>query len=140
MDREVIVPSSMRRIAQEKGYAPAVRAGGLLFVAGQVGRTADLQVIDDPEAQFAACFENLRLVLEAAGCGFEDIVDMTTYHIDLDRHWEVFRTVKNRVLPRGTIPLTCVGVTALAQPGLLLEVKAIAVAPLRERNGGSSSA
>ncbi len=68
--------AGMRRIAQEKGYAPAVRAGGLLFVAGQAGRTADLQVIDDPESQFAACFENLPLVLDAAGCGFDDIVDL----------------------------------------------------------------
>jgi enamine deaminase RidA (YjgF/YER057c/UK114 family) len=129
MDREVIVPDSMRRIAAEKGYAPGLRAGRTLYVAGQVGRTPELTVIRDPEAQFTACFENLRQVLTAAGCGLVDIVDMTTFHVDMAAHWQVFRAVKNRMLPRAAFPLTAIGVVALAEPGLLLEVKAVAVIP-----------
>jgi enamine deaminase RidA (YjgF/YER057c/UK114 family) len=131
MDREVIVPASMRNILVEKGYAPGLRAGGFLFVAGQVGRTADLQLIRDPEAQFIACFESLRAVLTTAGCDFADIVDLTSFHVDMDAHWQVFREVKNRVLPRGLFPWTAIGVSALAAPGLLLEVKATALVPGR---------
>ncbi len=126
MDRRPIVPESMRAIPRTRGYLPGLVAGGFLFAAGQVGRTPDLEVIADPEAQFVACFENLRLVLAEAGCGFGDIVDLTTYHVDLASHWPLFRAVKDRFVADARFPLTCVGVAALAVPGLLLEVKAIA--------------
>ena len=86
MDREAIVPATMQNIVTQKGYVPAMRVGQLLFVAGQVGRTPDLQVIADPEAQFVACWENLRTVLAAAGCDFGDIVDLTTFHVDMAVH------------------------------------------------------
>ncbi|WP_348631364.1 hypothetical protein [Rhizobium sp. PP-F2F-G48] len=39
-----------------------------MYVVGQVGRTRDLQVIEDPQKQFRAIWENLRIVLEAANC------------------------------------------------------------------------
>jgi enamine deaminase RidA (YjgF/YER057c/UK114 family) len=131
MDRETIVPASMQNIVTEKGYTPGLRVGRFLFVAGQVGRTPDLRVIDDPEAQFLACFANLREVLTTAGCDFHDVVDLTSFHVDMDTHWPVFRAVKNRILPRGIFPWTAIGVVALAAPGLLLEVKVSAVVPER---------
>ena len=126
-DRQLIVPDSMRRILEVAGYAPAVKIGPLLFCSGQVGRTADLEVIADPAAQFAACWENLRLVLAEAGCDFGDVVDMTTYHVAMSQHMAVFRTVKDRVFPRGTCAWTAIGVAELARPGLLVEVKCIAL-------------
>ena len=129
MDREIIVPESMRNIVSEKGYAPAVRVGNLLFVAGQVGRTADFEVIHDPTAQFEACFAHLATVLAAAGCGFDDVVDLTTFHVDMDRHRPAFYAVKNRVFPRGKCAWTAIGVESLTAPGILLEVKAIAAVP-----------
>ena len=56
MDREPIVPPSMRNILEEKGYTPGLRVGPLLFVAGQVGRTPDLRIVAEPggAAAFAA--------------------------------------------------------------------------------------
>ena len=117
----------MERIVERAGYAPAVKVGSTLFCAGQVGRAADLEVITDPEAQFLACWENLRVVLEAAGCTFEDVVDMTTYHVQMSQHISVFRDVKNRVFPRGTCAWTAIGVSELAHPGLLVEIKCVAV-------------
>ncbi|WP_144630772.1 RidA family protein [Bordetella genomosp. 13] len=126
-DRQLIIPPTMRRIVDRAGYVPAVRVGATVFCAGQVGRTADLEVIADPEAQFVACWENLRLVLEEAGCTYEDVVDMTTYHVEMSRHMPVFRDVKDRMFPRGTCAWTCIGVSELARPGLLAEIKCVAV-------------
>nr|WP_244117692.1 RidA family protein [Burkholderia contaminans] len=117
----------MQHIVERAGYIPAVKAGAIVFCAGQVGRTVDLEVIADPEAQFLACWENLRVVLAAAGCTFEDVVDMTTYHVQMGTHMPVFREVKNRVFPRGTCAWTSIGVTELAHPGLLVEIKCVAV-------------
>lgn len=121
----------MRNILEDKGYTPGLRVGPFLFVAGQVGRTPDMRVVADPEAQFAACFENLGTVLAAAGCTFDDIVDITTFHVDMATHFAAFRAARNRLLPRGVFPWTSVGVASLAEPGLLLEVKATALLPGR---------
>lgn len=129
VDREIIVPEQMRQIPERAGYAPAVRVGKLVFCAGQVGRTPELGVIEDPEKQFEACWENLRTVLTAAGCSFGDVVEMTTYHVALAEHMPVFRAVKDRVFPRGACAWTVIGVSELAHPGLLVEVKCVAAQP-----------
>ena len=126
MDREPIVPESMREVVRAKGYLPALRVGEFVFVAGQVGRDASFKLIDDVREQFSACFENLRMVLAEAGCTLDDLVDVTTYHVDMPVHWDTFREVKREWFPVGNVPWTCVGVTALAQSGLLLEVKGMA--------------
>jgi enamine deaminase RidA (YjgF/YER057c/UK114 family) len=126
-DRQIIVPASMQLLADRAGYAPAVKVAKTLYCAGQVGRTADLTVIEDPEQQFLAAWENVRIVLEAGGCELEDVVEMTTYHVEMSRHMPLFRSIKDRVFPRGTCAWTCVGVSELARPGLLVEIKCIAV-------------
>ena len=133
-DRQIIVPDTMKLLAERAGYAPAVKVGTTLYCAGQVGRTADLQVIEDPEQQFLAAWENLRQVLAAGGCGFEDVVEMTTYHIDMNQHMPLFRQVKDSLFPRNTCAWTCIGVSELAKPGLLVEIKCIAV----QRSGPAS--
>lgn len=128
-DRTDIVPPSMQAIVERAGYLPAVGAGNLVFCAGQVGRSADLAIIADPRRQFEACWENLRTVLAAAGCKFEDVVEMTTFHVKLREHMSLFREVKDAIFPRGTCAWTCVGVSELAVDGLLVEIKCIAIAP-----------
>jgi enamine deaminase RidA (YjgF/YER057c/UK114 family) len=126
-DRQIIVPDTLQLLAERAGYAPAVKVGKTLYCAGQVGRAPDLTVMEDPELQFLAAWENLRIVLDAGGCGFEDVVDMTTYHLDMQRYMPLFRSVKDRVFPRNTCAWTCIGVSELARPGLLVEIKCVAV-------------
>lgn len=126
-DRQIIVPDSMRLLCEHAGYAPAVKVGKTLYCAGQVGRTPELAVIADPELQFLAAWDNLQIVLEAGGCKFEDVVEMTTYHVDMHRHMPLFRRVKDEVFPRSTCAWTCIGVAELARSGLLVEIKCVAV-------------
>lgn len=127
-DSQIIVPDSMTLLCEQAGYVPAIKVGKTLYCAGQVGRTPELAVIEDPEQQFLAAWENLRLVLQAGGCAFADVVEMTTYHVDMHRHMSTFRRVKDAVFPRGTCAWTCIGVAELARPGLLVEIKCVAVA------------
>ncbi len=126
-DRQIIVPDGMRLIYERAGYAPAVKVGKTLYCAGQVGRTPEVSVIEEPEQQFLAAWDNLRIVLEAGGCKVEDVVEMTTYHVDMHRHMPIFRRVKDKVFPRSTCAWTCIGVSELARPGLLVEIKCVAV-------------
>ncbi|KFE55159.1 RidA family protein [Pseudomonas syringae] len=128
-DRQIIIPASMSNIVERAGYVPAVKVGSTVYCAGQIGRTPQLEVIHNPEQQFIACWENLRIVLAEAGCTFEDVVEMTTFHVEMSRHMDVFRAVKDRLFPRGTCAWTAIGVSELAVSGLLLEIKCVAVVP-----------
>ena len=124
--RANVVPKQMEVIKQRFHYNPGVKAGNLLFIAGQVGRDANLNVVEGKEAQFAQAFENLKSVLTAAGAAFDDIVEMVTYHTDM-RDLQLFMSVKDRYYTGEYPAWTGVGVTALAMPGLMVEIKCVAM-------------
>jgi 2-iminobutanoate/2-iminopropanoate deaminase len=66
-------------------YSQAVRSGGFLFTAGQIGldpATGEL-VGTDVESQARRVFRNLAAVLAAAGAGFGDVVKTTVYLADM---------------------------------------------------------
>lgn len=125
--RDVIFPSDKQANYEAYGYSAAVRSGGFLFISGQVGVDASGSAIKDPASQFQAAFTNLGSVLEAAGCGFDDIVDVTSFHVDMYDHFDKFADAKQSVFPSPPFPnWTAIGVVNLADPELLLEIKAIA--------------
>lgn len=125
--RDVIFPSDRQATYEAYGYAAAVRSGGFLFVSGQVGVEASGRAVTDPASQFQMAFANLGDVLKAGGCGYDDIVDVTTFHVDMYDHFDAFAAAKQAVFPKPPFPnWTAIGVVALADPDLLLEIKVIA--------------
>ena len=125
--RDVVFPEGRQASYEKYGYSAAIRSGGFLFVSGQVGVDASGSAIAEPAAQFEQAFTNLAGVLDAAGCGFDDIVDVTTFHVDMYAHFEAFAAVKQTVFPDPPFPnWTAVGVVNLADPELLLEIKVTA--------------
>jgi enamine deaminase RidA (YjgF/YER057c/UK114 family) len=124
--REVIIPPGMENLYEQFHYAPAVRVDNTVYIAGQVGRDAQLQVVEGAEAQYVQACENLKKVLAAAGATLEDVVDVVTYHTDM-RDIMRFLEVKNRYFTQDYPAWTAIGTPALAMPGLLVEIKATAV-------------
>lgn len=124
--REMIIPKGMENLYEKFHYAPAVRVDNTLYIAGQVGRDENLQVVEGAEAQFTQAFENLKKVLAATGATLEDVVDIVTYHTDM-RDILLFLQVKDRYFTRDYPAWTAIGTPALAMPGLLVEIKATAV-------------
>ena len=125
--RTDITPPAMRNIRERFRYSPGVRAGNFLYIAGQVGRDENLQVVADKEAQFVQAFENVKKVLTEAGATFDDVVEMVTYHTDL-RDLQLFIDVKDRYITNlDRLPTwTGIGTPALAMPGLFVEIKCTA--------------
>jgi enamine deaminase RidA (YjgF/YER057c/UK114 family) len=126
--RKDIVPPGMENIRERFRYAPGVLIDDTLYIAGQVGRDEHLKVVEGTEAQFAQAFENVGKVLRAAGASFEDVVEMVTYHVDM-RDLPLFMEVKNRYFTNRVPAWTGIGVTCLAMPGLLVEIKCTARLP-----------
>ncbi|MGF6603362.1 enamine deaminase RidA (YjgF/YER057c/UK114 family) [Paraburkholderia sp. GAS448] len=107
-------------------YAPAVAAGGLLFVAGQIGIRADGTVPGSVEEQIDLAFQRLGAVLAEAGLDFGDLVELVTYHVGIDKQLAAFREIKDRYIKENAPAWTILGVAALARPTLLVEIKAVA--------------
>ena len=125
---EPIFPADRHALYDRHGYSAAIRSGDLLFVSGQVGGREDGTPEPDFARQVQRAFDNLRAVLDAAGCGLEDIVDVTTFHTDPEAQFATVMEVKGRVFPAKPYPnWTAVGVTWLA--GFDFEIKVIARCP-----------
>ena len=109
-------------------YSPAVRAGGLVFVAGQIGLRADGTIPETAQEQADWAFKRLGVILEAGGLGFGDLVELVTYHVDIDKQLTDFRQVKDRYITTDFPAWTILGVAALARSTLLVEIRAVAAA------------
>jgi len=107
-------------------YSPAVAAGGLLFIAGQVGLRPDGSMPEDAPTQIDLAFQRLGAILEHEGLGFEDLVEMTSLHVRVDEQLKAFREIKDRYVRAEFPAWTIIGVASLAHPNLLIEIKAVA--------------
>lgn len=109
-------------------YSPAVRAGGLVFIAGQVGIRADGTVPESAAEQIDLAFQRLGAILAHEGLRFEDLVELVSYHLRIDEQLPTFRQIKERYITREFPAWTILGVASLARPNLLVEIKAVAAA------------
>ena len=126
--REAIFPANKHALYEHHKYSAAIRSGDLLFVSGQVGSRADGTPEPDFERQVQLAFDNLASVLAAAGCTFQDIVDVTTFHTDPEKQVETVMSVREKIIGEPPYPnWTAVGVTWLA--GFDFEIKVIARLP-----------
>ena len=126
--REAVFPANRHALYNEHRYSAAIRSGDLLFVSGQVGSRDDGSPEPVFEDQVRRAFTNLNAVLQAAGCSFEDVVDVTTFHTNPEAQFEAIMKVRNEVIGEPPYPnWTAVGVNWLA--GFDFEIKVIARIP-----------
>jgi len=128
---KTIVPEPFKAIYDQWQFAPAVLAGGVIHISGQVGANpADMSVPDELETQLANIFGAIELILAQAGAKPSDVFSLTSYHVgDLHAQMPVFIEAKSRFFGAPHPAWTAVGVSELALPGLMVEVSAMAVAP-----------
>jgi reactive intermediate/imine deaminase len=110
------------------GYSHAAKAGNTLYVAGQVAKDADDNLVGkgDFEAQCHQVFENLKNIMAEAGGTLQNIVKLTTFLTDYS-YIETFRSVRTKYFPEPCPPNTLLIIESLAMPEFMIEVEAIAV-------------
>lgn len=109
-------------------HVAEVSGGKMVFIAGQVAidKAGNIVGEGDMRTQAKQVFENLKAALESAGGGFDSLVKVTVFVVDMSQLATV-REVRNEYLGTTTPPAsTAVGVTALARPEFLIEIEAIA--------------
>jgi 2-iminobutanoate/2-iminopropanoate deaminase len=125
--KEVVRTDGAPAPFQGAPYSQAIKAGGLVFVAGQVGVTPDnpVPVGDTISEQTEQTLLNLRAILEAAGSGMDRLVKTTVFLTNLDDFQgmnEVYaRHVGDQPPARSTFEVSKL------PPGLLVEIEAVAL-------------
>jgi 2-iminobutanoate/2-iminopropanoate deaminase len=105
-------------------YSPAARAGGFVFVSGQIPRdpvTGELAG-DDIESQTRQVIRNVERALAAAGATLSDVVSVIVYLADAN-DWGAFNAAYKELMPQPFPTRTAVGAQLR---GILIEVSAIA--------------
>ena len=112
-------------------YAQAIKVTGaqtIIFISGQVDYDAKGGPghLGDFAGQARATLAAVKAQVEAAGGTLENIVKLNTYLVDV-RHRTELAAIRAEFFGSKTPASTLVGVTALAVPGWMLEIEAIAV-------------
>ena len=126
--RDVVFPANRHALYELHRYSPAIRANGLLFVSGQVGSRPDGSPEPELDEQVRLAFRNLNAILDAAGCSFADVIDVTVFMVDPQTHFERAWAVAAEFWGEAPYPTaTAIGVTWLS--GFRFEIKVIAKLP-----------
>ena len=126
--RDAVFPAGRQALYEINHYSAAIRSGDLLFVSGQVGSREDGSPEPDFKKQVQLAFDNLDDVLKAAGCSFDDVVDVTSFHTDPEAQFEAIADVRVKAIGEKPYPnWTAVGVNWLS--GFDFEIKVIARIP-----------
>ena len=123
-------------------YPHARKVGNLLFLSGVGPRAAGSGSEEanipglkfdkngnyetfDFEAQCRSVFENVKLILEESGSGWENIVDVTTFLVDMKRDFKTYNRVYAEYFKDNQPCRTTVEINALPSP-IAIELKCIA--------------
>jgi len=123
-----------KTLPKPPGYSYVVEATGpvrTVYLAGQLGVDMDNKFVGEPgdfRAQCIKAHDNLTLALKAAGCKWSDLVKINNFLVDIAGNMAAYREIRDRYLNAKAPPVsTTIGVPALARPGGLFEIEAIAV-------------
>lgn len=111
MSKVPVIPREIEHVPLP--FSPAIRSGDLVFVSGQASVDARGAIVTGTfEQEMRRAMDKLRLTLEAAGCGLDDIVQVRAYvHdvADLGRYNDLYREYFGDPLPARTTLTNCLG-------------------------------
>jgi enamine deaminase RidA (YjgF/YER057c/UK114 family) len=110
------------------GYSRAVRQGPFVFVAGTTATGPDGRPLaaGDPAGQMRIALERIDTALRQLGCSLRDVIDTKIYLVNID-HWQEVGRVHGEMFAQVKPAATMVAVSRLIDPGMLVEVSAIAL-------------
>jgi enamine deaminase RidA (YjgF/YER057c/UK114 family) len=115
------------------GYSHVVEVmgpGRTVYFAGQLGIDKSGKMGANAREQMEIAFENVKAALTSVGAGFEHVVKLNNYIIDIGTNIAHYREVRDKYVNTAAPPAsTTIGVPQLARPGALFEVEAVAVLP-----------
>jgi 2-iminobutanoate/2-iminopropanoate deaminase len=128
MEIKEITPSEYK---VPKRYWRGVIVGDLVLLSGTGGIDPETDtILPTIEEQAEMVFQRIVRSLEVAGTSPEYVIRRTTYLVEPEKNIRVVGEIERKYLPYPKASST-VGVTALARPGMLIEVDIMAIKPKR---------
>jgi enamine deaminase RidA (YjgF/YER057c/UK114 family) len=126
MERRAIIPSELQTYYDNWKMSPGYLSGEHLFLTGFTGANVDGSLSDNPETQIRNAFEKIGFVLREAGLDFGALVEMTTYHVGLKGHLELFKSVRAEFVKEPYPAWTAIEVAGFVREGAIVEIRGIA--------------
>jgi enamine deaminase RidA (YjgF/YER057c/UK114 family) len=123
-----IIPSELISYYVDWRMSPGLVCNGLLFMTGMTGHRPDGTFADDPAEQIRAAFAKIDSVLAEAALDRSSIVEMTSFHVGLQAHIEIFRTLHDQYVVEPYPAWTAIEVSGLASPDAIVEIRVVASA------------
>ena len=106
-------------------FSNCLVAGGVAYIAGQVARAENGELLSDEE-QARQIFTKIKALVEAAGGSMSDVVKMTVFMTDIRRRDQIWKA--RQEFFTGDFPAsTLVEVSKLISPEVTVEIEAVAV-------------
>lgn len=129
--RDTIVPASLQETYDALQYAPATRAGDMLYLSGVVATVAEGETSIEPAIERS--FDEIEMILAKAGASWSDVVDVTSYTTDLDAHLGPLWGIKAERVGAPYPSWTLIGVDRLyGGDAAIIETKVTAYLPRRD--------
>lgn len=114
-------------------YSQAVRIGNRVETSGQGGWNDDWEFPESIADEIAQAFHNVGRTLTAAGAAWDHVIHVNSYHVGLDGSQDAVNRIMTELfrqhMPNHAPIWTCLGVAALGDPKMRVEVRVTAVLP-----------
>ncbi|MBL4627519.1 MAG: RidA family protein [Roseicyclus sp.] len=124
--KTAIIPDGFQASAEALAMSPGIVSGDHIFLTGITGSAPDGSMPPDPETQFRAVFDKAAGVLAAANLPLDAIVEMTSYHIGLRGHFDMFDQIRRATFAAPYPAWTAIEAAGLRREGALVEVRFVA--------------
>jgi enamine deaminase RidA (YjgF/YER057c/UK114 family) len=126
MTKKAIYARGSRASAEQIKISPGLISGNHVFLTGMTGSSPDGSMPQDAEQQIRHAFDKIGAILQAAGLTHAAIVEMTSYHIGLRAHFDLFNTIRSEYVQEPYPAWTAVEVAGLRREGAIVEIRVIA--------------
>jgi enamine deaminase RidA (YjgF/YER057c/UK114 family) len=126
MSRKPLFPAGSRTAADQMKLTPGIISGDHVFLTGMTGSGPDGTMPASVDDQFRQAFEKIGAVLQEAGLGFASIVEMTSYHVGMDDHFDRFCEIRSEYVSAPYPAWTAVEVAGLRRSGAVVEIRVVA--------------
>lgn len=127
----IVAPGAGQKLRENLHFSSAVRIGDRVETSGHGGWDDELEIPDDVEAEIAAAFRNIDLVLTQAGASWRHVVHVNTYHVGGFPRIvnETIVKLYRHYMPHHAPTWTQVGVECLGLPEMRFEIRVTAIIP-----------
>lgn len=127
--RDAIITPLWQDFYDATGIPAAVRVGYTLRLTGHTGTRPDGSLPADPAEQLRQTFANIGDTLAAAGCDWNDVDEITSYHVGLQAQGDVALEVAAEFMSAPFPAWSAVGVSDLYESNAVVEIRVVATIP-----------